>query len=288
VDAHGRAIVAGMHFPGGERRVALVAEGLSRIGTDLHRPAGIKHGRQRKKIDGETEAFAAVKEGERRASEFSAGSEFRFGIIVILFAERVAKAVDGVAGEARDGVLVNGGGGQKLPRAVGVQWRDEIADATFKEHAVTTETIIHQEAIVVVLGIEEYLFVSDTMRTVLPLGGFLLMAFLTAADHGVDVHSAEADGVAISAANVLDEAADIAQVEARIKGEDFAVTRATRYGAVTGSLPGGVFGADFVTAGAGFSSGIFVVEAGGREGKYNQEADGEHEKSQTGVEESHG
>jgi hypothetical protein len=268
--------------------MALIAESLAGIGADLHRPAGIKHGRQRKKSDGETEAFAAVKEGERRASEFFAGSEFRLGIVVILFAERVAGAVDGVASEAGDSVLVSGGGGQKLPRTIRVQRRDEIADAAFKEHAVTTETIVHQEAIVIVLGIEEYLFVSDTMRTVLPLGGFLLVAFLTAADHGVDVHGAEADGIAIGAANVLDEAARIAQVEARIKGEDFAVTRATRYGAVAGSLPGGVLGADFVTTGAGFSGGVFVIEAGGREGKYNQEADGERKKSQAGVEESHG
>jgi len=64
VDANRRAVVAGMNFPISERRVALVAEGLARIGADLHRPAGIKHGRQRKKSDGETEAFAAVKEGE--------------------------------------------------------------------------------------------------------------------------------------------------------------------------------------------------------------------------------
>ena len=288
VDANGSAVVAGMHFSIGERRVALVAESLARIGADLHRPAGIKHGRQRKKSDGEAEAFAAVKESERRASEFFAGSKFRFGIVVILFAERVAEAVDGVAGEARDGVLVNGGGGQKLPGTVGVKRRDEIADATFKEHAVTAKTIVHQQAIVIVLGIEEYFLVRDTMRAVLPLGGFLLMAFLAAANHGVDVNGAEANGIAISAANVLNEAANIAQVEAGIKGEDFAVARATRDGAVTGCLPGRVLGTDFVTTGAGFSSGVFVVEAGGGESKNDENADDECKKSQAGVEESHG
>ena len=60
-----------------------------------------------------------------------------------------------MAGEARDGGLVNDGGGQKLPRAIGVERRDEVADAAFKKHAVAAETIIHQEAIVVVFGIEE-------------------------------------------------------------------------------------------------------------------------------------
>jgi len=64
MDADGRAIVAGMHFHAGERRVALVAEGLSRIGADLHGPTGFQHHRQRKKSDGETGAFAAIKEGE--------------------------------------------------------------------------------------------------------------------------------------------------------------------------------------------------------------------------------
>ena len=92
----------------------------------------------------------------------------------------------------------------------------------------------------VVFGIKEDIFISEAVRAVLPLGGFLLMAFLAAADHGVDVHGAEADRVAISAANVLNEAADIAQVEAGIKGEDFAVTCATRNGTVAGSLPGRV------------------------------------------------
>jgi len=202
--------------------------------------------------------------------------------------KRVAEAVDGVAGEARDGVLVNDGGRQKLPRAFGVKRRDELADAAFKKHAVAAETIIHQEAIVVVLGIKEDFFVSDTMGAVLPLGGFLLMAFLAAADHDVDVHGAQANGIAISAANVLNEAADIAEVEAGIEGEDFAVTRTTRDRAMAGSLPGIVLGTDFVAAGAGFSGGVFVVEAGGGEAENNQEADGESKDSQTGVEESHG
>jgi hypothetical protein len=153
---------------------------------------------------------------------------------------------------------------------------------------VATETIIHQEAFVVVLGIEKYLFVSDTMRAVLPLGGFLLMALLAAADHDVDVHGAEADGIAISAANVLNEAADIAQMETGIEGEDFAVTRAACDGAMAGSLPGRVLGTDFVATGARVSSRVFVVEAGGGEAKNNQEADGDSEESQTGVEKSHG
>ena len=114
------------------------------------------------------------------------------------------------------------------------------------------------------------------------------MAFLAAADHHVDVHRTQANGIAIRAANVLYEAADIAQVEARIEGEDFAVTRAARYGTVAGSLPGRVLGTDFMTAGAGFSGGIFVVEAGGGEGENNQKANNESKESETGVEKSHG
>jgi len=43
-----------------------------------------------------------------------------------------------------------------------------------------------------------------------------------------------------------------------------------------------------MTASAGFSGGVFVVEAGGGECKDDQEADGDREESQTGVEESHG
>ena len=287
MDANGRAVVAGMHFHAGEGRVALVAESLARIGANLHRPAGIKHHRQRKKSDGEAGAFAAIKEGERRTIEFFATGGFGGGIVVILFAERVAGAVHGVAGEAGDSVLVNDGGGQKSPRSFGVEWRDELADAAFKEHTVAAETIIHQEAFVVVLGIEEKSFVGDAVRAVLPLGGFLLMAFLAATNHNVNVQRAEADGIVISAANVLNEATNVAQVETGIEGEDFAVTGATSDGAVAGSLPGRVLGADFVTASAGFSGGIFVIEAGGGEAKNNQETDDENEKSQTRVEESH-
>ena len=114
------------------------------------------------------------------------------------------------------------------------------------------------------------------------------MAFLTAADHGVDVQSAEADGIAVSAANVLDKAAGVPQVEARIEGENFAVARAASDGAVSGGLPGRVFRADFVAAGTGFSGGIFVVQAGGGKAENNQNADGERQKSQAGAEKSHG
>ncbi len=142
MNANGRAVVTGMNFPIGERRVALVAEGLTRIGADLHRSAGIKHGRQRKKSNGETKAFAAIKEGERRAKEFFTSSEFGLGIVV-LFLERSAEAVDGMASEAGDSVLVNGGGRQKLPRAIRIERRDEIADSAFKEHAMATETVVH-------------------------------------------------------------------------------------------------------------------------------------------------
>jgi len=105
------------------------------------------------------------------------------------------------------------------------------------------------------------------------------MAFLAAADHGVDVQSAEADGIAVSAANVLDEAARISHVEAGIERENFAVTRAASDGAVTGGLPGRVLGADFVTPGAGPSGGILVIEAGRRDAENNQNAGGENEKS---------
>ena len=118
------------------------------------------------------------------------------------------------------------------------------------------------------------------MRAVLPLRGFLLMAFLAVADHGVDVQSAQADGIAISAANVLDEAAGVPEVETGIEGENFAVARAASDGAVTRGLPGRVFRADFVTPGAGFSGGILVIEAGRGKAENNQNADGENEKSQ--------
>jgi len=85
VDADGRAVIAGMHFPAGKRRVALVAESLSRIGADLHRPAGFDHYRQRKKSHGEADAFTAIEETQGGAIEFFAASEFGLGIVVILF-----------------------------------------------------------------------------------------------------------------------------------------------------------------------------------------------------------
>ena len=288
MDADGRAVVAGMHFHSGERRVALVAEGLAGIGADLHRPARFHHHRQRKQSDGETGAFAAIEETQGRPIEFFAAGEFGFGIVVIFFAQRVAGAMDGVAGEARDDGMVNDGSRQKLPRAVGVERRDEIADAAFKEHAVAAQAIIHQKTFVIVLGIEEDRFVGEAVRAVLPLSGFLLMALLAATDHDVDIHSAQANGVAISAANVLDETANIAQVEAGIEGENFTVTGAARDGAVAGSLPRRVLGPNFVATGAGFSGGVFVVKAGGGKAKNHQEADGKGEENQTGVEKSHG
>src|SRR5208337_2588710 len=153
---------------------------------------------------------------------------------------------------------------------------------------MAAETIVHQEAAAVVLLVEENALVGDAVRAVLPLRGFLLMAFPAAADHSVDVQSAQADGIAVSAANVLDQTAGVPQVEAGIEGEDFAVACAACNGAVSGSLPGRVLGADFVTPGAGFSGRIFVVEAGGGKTENNQYADGENQESNAGVEKSHG
>ena len=138
--------------------MALVAERLAGIGADLHRPAGIKHHRQRQKSDGEIGAFAAIEEAQRRTIEFFAAGEFGVGIVVILFVERGAEAVNGVAGEAGDDGLVNDGGRQKLPGAFGIKWGDEFADAAFKEHAVAAETIVHQKAFAVVLLIEKNRF----------------------------------------------------------------------------------------------------------------------------------
>jgi hypothetical protein len=176
--------------------------------------------------------------------------------------------------------LVNDGSGQELPGTFRIQRRDEFADAAFKEHAVAAETIVHQEAAAIVLLIEENALVCDAVRAVLPLRSFLLMAFLAAADHGVDVPIAQADGIAVSAANMLDEAAGVPQMEAGIEGKNFAVARAACDGAVTRGLPGRVFRADFVAPGAGFSGGIFVVEAGRGKSENNQNADGENEESQ--------
>jgi hypothetical protein len=102
------------------------------------------------------------------------------------------------------------------------------------------------------------------------------MAFLAAADHGVDVQSTEADGIAVSAANVLDEAAGVPQVETGIESENFAVTRAASDGAVTRGLPGRVLRADFVTPGTRLSGGILIIEAGCGKSENNQNADGEN------------
>ena len=153
---------------------------------------------------------------------------------------------------------------------------------------MAAKTIVHQKAAAVVLRIEENGFVGDAVRAVLPLRGFLLMAFLAAADHGVDVQIAEADGIAVSAANVLDEAAGVSQVEAGIESEYLAVACAASDSAVTRGLPGRVFRTDFVAPGAGFSGGVFVVEAGRGKAENDQNADGENQESNAGVEKSHG
>jgi len=145
---------------------------------------------------------------------------------------------------------------------------------------MAAEAIVHQKATVIVLLIEENRFVGEPVRAVPPLRGFLLMTFLAAADHGVDIQIAEADGVTVSASNVLDEAASVAQVEAGIEGENLAVARTAGDGAVTGSLPGRVLGADFVAPGAGFSGGVFVVEAGSRNAEDDENAGSEGQKCQ--------
>jgi hypothetical protein len=119
MDADGRAVVAGMHFHASEGRVALVAKRLAGIGADLHGPAGIEHHRQRKKSDGEIDAFAAIEEAEGRTIKFFAASRFGLGI-VILFLERIAAAVEGVASEARDDGLLNDGSWQEPPGTCGI------------------------------------------------------------------------------------------------------------------------------------------------------------------------
>jgi len=64
------------------------------------------------------------------------------------------------------------------------------------------------------------------------------MAFLTAADHGVDVQSAGGGWNRGKRRECAGQGGGLPQVEARIEGENFAVARAASDGAVSGGLPG--------------------------------------------------
>lgn len=200
VDAGRRAIVtgAGLRSPvacigdgPGLRlagRVALVAEGLALIGTDVDGARAFVELRQREQHRGKMQLLAAVVEGERLAHRRRCYGETRWrpGL-------RRTFAMQLVAGHARHGGLVGESRPFEMPRAGGVHWLNQVADRAVEVHAVAAKTVVSEAALSVVGGIGKYLRICGAVRTGLPRGELVLMTALALRSHGGHVDIAKTD-----------------------------------------------------------------------------------------------
>ena len=102
-----------------------------------------------------------------------------------------AFAVDLVAGHAGHGGLVGKIGARNEPGTGGILRLNEVADRSIEVHAVAAEAIVHQAAFGVVGWIGEDLCVGRAVRTGMPRGVLMLMAFLAVRSHRKYVNIAE-------------------------------------------------------------------------------------------------
>src|ERR1035441_2860381 len=66
----------------------------------------------------------------------------------------------------------------QYPRAVGIDGRYQVANAAVVVSAVAAQAIVHQQALVVVFGVEKDLLIGSVVQARRPLRPFLLVARL--------------------------------------------------------------------------------------------------------------
>src|SRR4051812_26268658 len=166
-----------------------------------------------------------------------------------------------MAGQAWDGRLAGKLGVYEPPRALPVHRCDQVADAALKMHRVAAETVVHEERLLVVLFTEEDLRVTGAVRAGRPAGIFFAMALGAAFFDLENVIGFQAHLFWNFAAQMRDELAQVLRVKSGVESHDVAMAFRARDIAVGRFVPVTVGLPDLVTLGAGFSSGVAVVEA---------------------------
>lgn len=170
------------------RRMALVAECLTRVLTDGYQAGVIMELRNRKRGGFKVEGLAAVVEGQRGGHSHARRGYTR-GWPGLLR----AFAVDLVAGDAGDGRLTGEARGNDAPRAAGVEGLDQFANGPVEIHAMATKAVLHKHLPGVLRTIGEYLRVCRTVRPRMPAGVLLLVASAAARSHLLYIQLAQAD-----------------------------------------------------------------------------------------------
>src|ERR1035441_6442606 len=116
----------------------------------------------------------------------------------------------------------------QFPRAVGIDGCYQVANAAVEVSAVAAQAIVHQQALVVVLGVEKDLLIGSVMQARRPLRPFLLMAILASLRNAENVSRLQPHLVRHAPADMVEYPAHVIDVEPRFQREDVAVASAAR------------------------------------------------------------
>ena len=167
VNTDRRPVVAREHLSLGARSMTLVAQRLSPIRAQLHPPVTVPHGRQREPLHADVLERPPVVEGERGPDRLLVATGH--GLALAVRWQRLALAVEGVAGEARHRWQRRVRRFDESPWALAIERGDEVADAALEVHGVAAQAIVHQLLVRVVLGIHENGRVGRPVRSAGPL-----------------------------------------------------------------------------------------------------------------------
>lgn len=208
VNSHRRTIVAGMDLCAGHRGVALIAEGLAWIGTDLHRGIALMHGGQGEFFKSYGIEFAAVKQRQRRS-----GHSFLRGRCLSRGRKQLTLAMKLVTDNARNGGLFHQSGIAQRPRPSRVRGCYQVANPAFEMHAMTTQAIVGQVPPLIVSLVQENLPIGHSMRSCRPIRIFLLVASPAPRGHLLYVIGLEMDLFRNVSPQVGEDSMRIFQVE---------------------------------------------------------------------------
>ena len=72
--------------------------------------------------------------------------------------------------------LLREAGVRELPRPGSTDWLHEIANGSLKMHSMATQTVVHQQLMLILFFIQENVFVNCAVTTRAPGGKLLLVA----------------------------------------------------------------------------------------------------------------
>jgi hypothetical protein len=265
----GRPVISRADLRIGERSVTLVTKRLPRVGTGSYHLRRLAHVGQRKASHGNVLELSPVEEPQRRPVYLLDGAcirrphrrpDQRRAFTVHLVASQARN--HGATGEVRP---------PESPGTFGVNRCHELANSSLEVHAVTTQAIVHEELLAIVLLVEKDLRVSGAVRAGGPSGVLLLVAIPASVVHSEHVPSGEPDGLGQIARNVVRQPPYIVPVKSRFQREHVSVAGGAGNVSMRGCVPIRIGLPDLMAAGARFSLRILVVKASTRKGEQNHE-----------------